>query len=66
VASSGHILPILSPNAANRQREHTITEVLETAYTVILLAKLDVSNHNGPYVSIAYDNIPELAILEHV
>jgi hypothetical protein len=32
----------------------------------MLLAKLDVSNHNGPYVSIAGHNIPELAILGHV
>jgi hypothetical protein len=46
--------------------EHTITEVLETADTVILLAILDVSTHNGPYVSIAGHNIPELAILGHV
>jgi len=34
--------------------------------TVILLAKLDVSNHNGPYVSIASHNIPELTILKSV
>jgi hypothetical protein len=40
--------------------------VIETADIVILLAKLDVSNHNGPYVSIAAHNIPELAILGHV
>jgi hypothetical protein len=43
-----------------------VTEVLETADTVILFAKLDVSNHNGPYVSIAGRHIPELAILGHV
>jgi len=42
-----------------------VTEVLETADTVIL-AKLDVSNHNGAYVSIAGHNSPELAILGHV
>jgi len=66
VASSGHIPPILSQNAPNRQMQHTVTEVLETADTVILLAKLEVSNHNGPYVSIAGHNISELAILGHV
>jgi len=45
---------------------YTVTEVLQTADTVILLSKLDVSNHNGPYVRIADHNIPELAILGHV
>jgi len=66
MASSGHIPPILSQNASNRQMQHTVTEVLETAHTVRLLAKLDVPNHNGPCVSIAGHNIPQLAILSHV
>jgi hypothetical protein len=43
-----------------------VAEVLETADTVILLATVDVSYDNGPYVSIAGHNIPELAILGHV
>jgi len=62
VASSGHIPPILSQNVPNRQMQHTITEVLETADTLILLAKVDVSSHNGPYVRIAGHDIPKLAI----
>jgi hypothetical protein len=49
-----------SPNVAHGNK------VLETADIVILLAKLVVPNHNGPYVSIAVHNLPELAILGHV
>jgi hypothetical protein len=66
VASSVHIPPILSQNALNRQNYCTVTEILETADNVMLLAKLDVSNHNGPYTSMAAHNIPELGILRHV
>jgi hypothetical protein len=57
---------MLSQNTLNRQIYHTVTEVLETADTVILLSKLDVFHHNGPCVSITGHNIPELAILGHV
>jgi hypothetical protein len=66
VTSSVHIPGILSENALNRQTFHTVTEVLETADTVILLVKLDVSNNIVPYESIAGYDIPELATLVHV
>jgi hypothetical protein len=46
-----------SPNVAHGNR------VFETADTIILLAKLDLSNHKGRHVSNAVHNIPELAIL---
>jgi len=65
VASSVHIPQILSQNALNRQMP-TAPEVFETADAVILLAKLDFSNHNGQYVSIYGNDIPELPILGHV
>jgi hypothetical protein len=48
VASSVHFPEILFQKALNRQIQHAVTEVLETTDTVILVAKLVVSNHNGP------------------
>jgi len=66
VASPVHIVTLLAQYALNAQFSHTITEYLETADTFIILVKLDVSNHNGPYVSIAGHKIPELATLSHV
>jgi len=46
MASSVHIPPLLAQYALNAQSSHSITEVLETADTVILLVNLDVFNHN--------------------
>jgi hypothetical protein len=48
LASSVHIPPLLAQCALNAQSSHSITDFLETADTadVILLFKLDVSNHN--------------------
>jgi len=43
-----------------------VTEVLETADTAILLAKLDVSNHNGPYLSTAGQNWPYWGMFGHL
>jgi len=46
VASSVHIPLLLAQCALIAQSSHSITEFLETADTVILLFKLDVSYHN--------------------
>jgi len=57
VASSVHISPLLAQCALNAQSSHSIAEFRETADTIILLVKLDVSNHTWPSVSIAGHNI---------
>jgi len=59
VVSSVRFPDILSQDVLNRQTEHTLTEVLEAVHTVVLLAKLDVSNHIGPKESIVGHDIPE-------
>jgi len=65
VAYSVHTSPLFPqcPNCPNLALDNRVSR---TADTVILLAKLDVSNHNGAYVSIAGHNIPVLEILGHV